>query len=172
MQLSNLLLAGAFAALTAAAPSIAHRDVQVSERACHPDRPVQGQSSCTTKFPTGTSRIHLVKNRNVDIQQTLSFTIPANARGPCSLIATFPAGYHISSTGNAQVNVYDVNGPAAGSLVGTITFASDPYNPKVNTINSFACRPNMKYRLALAGTQGSVDFANGNGAGVAMTYNC
>ncbi|KAK0720801.1 hypothetical protein B0H67DRAFT_452798, partial [Lasiosphaeris hirsuta] len=102
-----------------------------------------------------------------------TFTPPANAVGACSLIATFPANYPITNQGNAQVNIYDGGaGPAPGTLVGTITFSSEPWGPKLNTINSFACRPQMDFRLEMAGDSGSTSFAEGNGAGIALTYDC
>jgi len=54
-----------------------------------------------------------------------------------------------------------------------VTFSSETWGPKKTYINSFACRPNMQYRLVLAGEgAGGVSFAEGNGAGVALTYGC
>lgn len=101
--------------------------------------------------------------------QTLVFSPPASAPGPCTLLATFPAGYPISSSGAAQVNVVAVDGPAAGSLVGTVTFAAG----ERQTINSFACRGEMTFRLEMAGPgSGSVQFAQGEEAGVVLTYGC
>lgn len=101
--------------------------------------------------------------------QTLTFSPPASAPGPCTLLASFPAGYPIASTGATQVNVVAVDGPAAGSLVGTVTFAAG----ERRTINSFACRGEMKFRLEMAGPgAGSVQFAQGGGAGVVLTYGC
>ncbi|KAK0635763.1 hypothetical protein B0T17DRAFT_56785 [Bombardia bombarda] len=154
MQLSTILLALTTSLLTTAAPTS------------------NTKRACTTTFPTALTSIHLAKNPAINIAQDLSFTVPAGAVGPCSLVATFPAGYAIASSGQTQVNVIDVNGPAPGSIVGTVTFASSATAPTFTTINSFACRASMQYRLALAGTQGAVDFAEGNGAGVALTYNC
>lgn len=62
-----------------------------------------------------------------------------------------------------------VDGPAAGSLVGTVTFAAG----ERRTINSFACRGEMTFRLEMAGPgAGSVQFAQGGGAGVVLTYGC
>ncbi|KAK0627151.1 hypothetical protein B0T14DRAFT_407375, partial [Immersiella caudata] len=99
--------------------------------------------------------------------------IPPGSSGPCTLIATFPANFPISSSGNAQVNVIDVNGPVAGAIVGTVTFSSETWGPKKTFINSFGCRPNMQFELELATEgAGSVSFANGNGAGVAITAGC
>jgi len=162
MQLTTLFLAALTgASLSAAAPAAA-----AAAAGAHDKR------ACTRVFPIGTTSIHLAKSGGSNTAQNIGFSIPANAGGPCSLVATFPAGYPIASTGNPQVNVIDLNGPAAGSIVGTVTFASDPGAPTLRTINSFACRPDMQYRLTLAGTAGTVDFAVGNGAGVAMTYSC
>ncbi|KAK3685405.1 hypothetical protein B0T22DRAFT_442582 [Podospora appendiculata] len=155
MHVSTLVLAALTSALAAAAPAAQHT-----------------KRACTVTFPTNTATIHLAKNPAVNIPQDLAFTVPNGAGGPCSLVATFPAGYPIASSGQTQVNVFDVDGPAAGAIVGTVTFASSAAGPTFVTINSFACRPSMRYRLELAGTQGAVDFAEGAGAGVAVTYNC
>ncbi|KAK5654870.1 hypothetical protein OQA88_6906 [Cercophora sp. LCS_1] len=155
MQLTALLLT-TLSALTLAAPSTTDK------------------RACTPRFPAGVSNIALSKTVGApSTTQNLSWDVPAGAGGPCTLIATFPAGYPIASSGNAQVNVIDVNGPAPGSIVGTVTFASDPSAPKTTYINSFACRANMQYKLVLATEgAGSVSFAEGNGAGIALTYGC
>ena len=151
MYFTTVLVAALSATLAVAAPS---------------------KRSCTTSFPVGTTQVHLAKNPAINIVTDLTFNIPAGAIGPCSLVTTFPAGYPISSSGQTQVNVIAKDGPSAGSIVGTTTFTSQPNSPTFVTINSFACRPTMSYTLTLAGTEGAVDFAEGNGAGVAMTYNC
>ncbi|KAK0652277.1 hypothetical protein B0T16DRAFT_454656 [Cercophora newfieldiana] len=129
---------------------------------------------CTPIFPAGVPEISLAKAiGSPSTSQSLTWNIPANSPGPCTLIATFPANYPIASSGNAQVNVIDVNGPAPGSIIGTVTFSSETWGPKKTYINSFACRPNMQYKLVLATEgAGSVRFAEGNGAGVALTVGC
>jgi hypothetical protein len=95
----------------------------------------------------------------------LSFSIPSGSWG-CTLRADFPAGYPIESTGDSQVYVFDSN----NSQVGTITFAS----PQDQVINSFTCQPQMSYRLSIGSLEeaGSVAFADIQGAGLTMTYNC
>ncbi|KAK4451895.1 hypothetical protein QBC34DRAFT_45997 [Podospora aff. communis PSN243] len=153
MQLTTLLLT-ALPALALAAPST--------------------KRDCTPIFPAGVSQVSLSKAAgSPSTTQTLSFNIPPTSSGPCTLIATFPANFPIASSGNPQVNVIDVNGPAAGAIVGTVTFSSETWGPKKTFINSFACRPNMQFKLMLATEdEGSVYFAEGNGAGVAVTAGC
>jgi len=99
------------------------------------------------------------------VDDTVSFNIPAGSYG-CSLVANFPSGYPITSSGNSQVYVYDSN----NNQVGTVTFVS----PMSATINSFACQPVMTYRLSIgsASDAGSVAFADTLAAGLTMTYNC
>jgi len=99
------------------------------------------------------------------VDNTVSFTIPAGSYG-CSLRADFPDSYAITSSGNSQVYVYDAN----NVQVGTVTFVS----PMSATINSFACQPQMTYRLSIgsASDAGSVAFADTLQAGLTMTYNC
>ncbi|KAK0706319.1 hypothetical protein B0T26DRAFT_627747, partial [Lasiosphaeria miniovina] len=75
----------------------------------------------------------------------IGFTIPSDAVGPCSLMLNLPAGV-AQVSGSVQVNVVALDGPSAGSLVGTTTFADGA----VATINSFACRPQMCYSLEIA----------------------
>ncbi|KAK0727177.1 hypothetical protein B0T26DRAFT_747532 [Lasiosphaeria miniovina] len=140
--------------------------------AAAPATPSNTKRACTQIFPAGVTAIHLAKNAAINIQQDLAFSVPAGAGGPCSLVATFPVGFSIANSGQALVDVVAVDGPAPGALVGSITFASDPVSPTFRTINSFACRPNMLFRLRISGAQGAVDFAEGNGAGVALTYSC
>ena len=95
----------------------------------------------------------------------VSFSIPPNSYG-CTLRADFPAGYPITSTGNAQVYVFD----SSNRQVGTVTFGS----PQSAVINSFACAPQMEYRLSIGSLEqaGSVAFADIQGAGLTMTYDC
>ncbi|KAK4206147.1 hypothetical protein QBC37DRAFT_267188, partial [Rhypophila decipiens] len=102
-------------------------------------------------------------------QVQLGFTIPSDAIGPCSLMLSLPDG--CSVTGGAQINVYALDGPAAGDLVGTTIFSEGM--TKV-TINSFACREQMCFGLEVAsaadGTR--VEFVEGGGVGLSMTYDC
>ncbi|KAI1762887.1 hypothetical protein GGR53DRAFT_398724 [Hypoxylon sp. FL1150] len=98
------------------------------------------------------------------INDAVSFGIPANSVGPCQLVAKFPAGYPIISTGSDLVNVRAVDGPAAGALVGDLRFRAGT----TTVINSFACRDVMSFELSLAEpTEGSrVSFSQIKGAGL------
>ncbi|KAI2469480.1 hypothetical protein F4781DRAFT_217406 [Annulohypoxylon bovei var. microspora] len=105
---------------------------------------------------------------NYDITPSRSdfatFEIPPNSVGPCTLVATFPAGYPITSTGSDLVNVTAVDGPAAGSLVGALRFRAGGKT----FVNSFACRDVMTYELAIALGDGEVAFSEVQGAGLFM----
>lgn len=96
----------------------------------------------------------------------VSFSIPDGSYG-CSLRADFPPDYPITKSGNSQVYVFDT---ATNSHVGTVEFVS----PMATTINSFACKPSLSYRLSIgsATEAGSVAFAGTQDAGLTMTYNC
>jgi hypothetical protein len=101
---------------------------------------------------------------------TVTFSIPAGSNS-CSLEVNFPAAYPITSSGNSQVYVYAVDGPSAGSQVGTVTFKSDPNAATKVYINSFVCETTMTYRMSIGGTAaGSVAFADTAEAGLTMTY--
>jgi hypothetical protein len=96
---------------------------------------------------------------------TVSFSIPAGSYG-CTLRADFPANYHIESSGASQVYVFDRN----NTQVGSVTFSS----PQSQFINSFTCQPQMTYRMSIGSLEqaGAVAFADIQGAGLTMTYNC
>ena len=101
---------------------------------------------------------------------TVAFSIPAGSNS-CSFEVNFPAGYPITSSGNSQVYVYAVDGPSAGSQVGTVTFKSDPNTATKVFINSFTCQTTMTYRMSIGETDaGSVAFADTAEAGLTMTY--
>ncbi|TLD32783.1 hypothetical protein PspLS_01398 [Pyricularia sp. CBS 133598] len=101
--------------------------------------------------------------------QWIGFWVPANAVGACELKAVFPAGFPIAGT-RPQVNIIDVNGPAPGSIVGTVTFTPGTST----TVNSFACRPDMQYKLEVASwqAQGSVSYPAQPGTGLILSYGC
>jgi len=99
------------------------------------------------------------------VDNIISFAVPEGSYG-CSIQADFPAGYPIESSGDSQVYFYDSN----NSQVGTITFAS----PQSQVVVSTACQPQMQYRMSIGSLDeaGSVAFADIQGAGLTMTYNC
>lgn len=94
----------------------------------------------------------------------ISFQIPPNSVGPCTLLARFPAGYPIVSTGSDLVNVTAIDGPAPGALVGALRFRAGT----TTVINSFTCRDVMSYELSIAQGVGEVSFAEIQGAGLFM----
>ncbi|KAI8960985.1 hypothetical protein F5Y11DRAFT_367046 [Daldinia sp. FL1419] len=105
----------------------------------------------------------------IDIAETrpnqLTFIIPANSTGPCQLVANFPYGYPMTSTGSDLVYVTALNGPAEGSLVGALRFRPDSTTVFVN---SFACRSMMAYSLSIAQGAGEVSFGQTRDAGMFM----
>jgi hypothetical protein len=126
--------------------------------------------SCSVQYPELRSNRNQSMPYSVDINSSkgveIGFTIPDDAVGPCSLMLEMPSGADIS--GSAQVNVFALDGPAPGALVGTTTFASGSWA----TINSFACRPQMCYSLKIASGDSTLQFMEQEGMGVVMTYNC
>ncbi|KAK3906442.1 hypothetical protein C8A05DRAFT_11829, partial [Staphylotrichum tortipilum] len=110
--------------------------------------------------------------------ETLHFTLPPSASlpGPCTLRARFPPHWEVTDTGLSanppnplSVNVFALDGPAPGALVGTSKFGSaQPWTEeRVVVINSFACREEMTFRFELEGV-GEVGFANGYDAGLGV----
>ena len=101
------------------------------------------------------------------VDDIVSFNIPQSpAPYGCSIVANFPANYPITSSGNSQVYFFDSN----NVQVGTTTFLPG----QSATIVTAACQANMSYRMSIgsATDAGSVAFADIQGAGLTMTYNC
>ena len=114
--------------------------------------------------------------------ETLTFTLPTPAsslQGPCTLRAIFPQHWEVldsqlqASSANQPlaVNVYAIDGPAPGALVGTSRFGGSWEEDRTVWINSFACRDEMKFRFELAG-EGEVSFATGGEGGLEVTWGC
>ncbi|KAL4950936.1 hypothetical protein BDW69DRAFT_46608 [Aspergillus filifer] len=118
------------------------------------------------------------------------FKVPSEVWG-CTLSYSFPASYLIQTTGLAPVEVFSVAGPlsrsprgidiswdycpAPISLVGSVKFESSSSETTNRVINSFACAPNMVYRLSISkgyAAKTSVGFVQSAAAGLRMTYNC
>ncbi|KAK4168015.1 hypothetical protein QBC43DRAFT_229546, partial [Cladorrhinum sp. PSN259] len=104
--------------------------------------------------------------------------------GPCTLALSFPANYEIvdsSVQAGGQplpLNFYALDGPAAGSLVGTArlpTFLPDQKTREVVrvVVNSFTCREVQSFRIEL-GALGELGFVNDNeaGNGLFLEYGC
>jgi len=133
------------------------------------------EKRCTKYWPANVTTVSVYKaSGQASTSQIIAWNLPADATGPCALRAYFPAGYKVNSYGNSQVNVYDVNGNSPGSMVGTVTFKSDPNQPTDLYINSFQCRSNFQYKFAIATTDGSgsVEFTQGSAAGIYASQGC
>lgn len=134
--------------------------------------PITSKRTCNVTPPTGplprTIAVSKVSSPPSSSPAEVSFAIPDNVVGPCSLTVKFPAGYPISQTGQSQLNFIALDGPATGSIVGTATLTPGGSA----TINSFSCRPSIGFRLEIAGEQGSVRYKQTTSAGLFMTYNC
>ncbi|KAH8671159.1 hypothetical protein BX600DRAFT_458459 [Xylariales sp. PMI_506] len=114
--------------------------------------------------------IGLPINYNVTntVHPAVQFVFPGTTAGPgpCTLVAKFPAGTPIRSSGNDLVNVVSVGG---GAIVGTLRFTSAPNVDTLTTINSFACEDVMAYQLEISGDQeGWVYFQETTDAGLFM----
>ncbi|KAK0670470.1 hypothetical protein QBC41DRAFT_317817 [Cercophora samala] len=120
--------------------------------------------------------IHVHRNTNV------SFIVPPNASGPCTLVGDFPANFDIYDSSvqaggqPLQVNIFDIDGPTHGSLLGTTQFPVAGPDQKTKeaskrTINSFACREKMDFRFEAA-ELGTVEFMQTNDAGIFLEYGC
>jgi len=155
MQLTTILLTTLTAALTATAAPLEAR-------------------ACKAIYPS-LNYFRVIKNaQDGSVPQDVSFDVPAGAGGPCSLVASFPAGQTFwGNSPPVSLNVIDVNGPTPGSIVGTTTFEAG----KTATINSFSCRPNMQFQFVVAGNEGFVGYQpptgpGGVNVGVHLTHSC
>ncbi|GAB1315043.1 hypothetical protein MFIFM68171_05253 [Madurella fahalii] len=140
--------------------------------------PINNRDTCQRTFPTSTRSINLLNRPDLQLAatQTIRFALPREAlagSGPCALRARFPAHWEVYDSsveaGGAPlaVDIFDVDGPAAGALVGSVRFAAVEVGGAAATINSFACRESMAYRLVLAGV-GEVGFVNGEDRGLGL----
>jgi hypothetical protein len=193
MQYSSILLAASsILALVSAYPS--GTPVELAPRCGTTEYGVTIQpidsAQPDTPFPP-TSSFSLIQSggsatttggRNLDALVSIN-NIPAGAYG-CQLEVSFPAGYTVTSSGNAQVNVFTLeapfnsgttwnSAPAAVSLWGTGTFVSGG----TTIINSETCAPNLYFLFEIASdtADGSVSFTQRgppSPAGIRLTHNC
>jgi len=169
MHFTAILLAALTGAVTVTANPLAASKTVLTPPT---KRDVAKRQDCTI-IPASPNSVSLADNPAFNRVETITFSIPAGFPGPCQLEAVFPAGFAISNSGDSQVNVIAVTGPAPGAIVGTTYFRSDPNQDTKIYINSFACQADMEYTLQLAGTEGAVDFTGTAQAGIVMAVgNC
>ncbi|KXX73680.1 hypothetical protein MMYC01_209731 [Madurella mycetomatis] len=129
-------------------------------------------------FPTSVRGINVLNRPDLQLvtTQTITFALPREALaggGPCALRARFPTHWEVYDSSveaggpPLAVDIFDVDGPAAGALVGSVRFAALEVGGAAATINSFACRETMTYRFELAGV-GEVGFVNGEDTGLGV----
>ena len=163
-----------FTALLAIVSAVALNAATV---AAHPASPyVKRDQGCSVVSPSGGARQNITISRtlNTTTPARVTFAVPEDAAGPCNLVAGFPKDSEssrnlVTTGGSQQLNVFAEDGPAAGSLVGTATFAADGAR---HTINSFECRPQLAFRFEIAGRRGSVRFTQLEDAGLSMNFAC
>ena len=145
-----------------------------------PDLGLFSTQTLTFTLPNPSSSSNNNNNNNNNSNNTsLPSPNPSPIPGPCTLRAVFPPHWEVTDTsiqsGGAPlaVNVYAVDGPAAGALVGTVRFAAadkgdgSAGRERVVVVNSFACRARMVYRFELVGV-GEVGFVNGFDEGLGV----
>ncbi|ETS81626.1 hypothetical protein PFICI_06628 [Pestalotiopsis fici W106-1] len=104
--------------------------------------------SCYERAP---SVIQMDLNVTIVFSPVLYFDVPrGELRGPCTLVAKFPAGYPISSSGDDLVNVVAASGEHDGAVVGVLRFVSAPNVPTVTVVGTFECDGVMDYQLEIA----------------------
>ncbi|KAG7289623.1 hypothetical protein NEMBOFW57_005995 [Staphylotrichum longicolle] len=108
LTLTNILLL--LAPLTTALPTSS-----LSQRNSDPNtNPILTTRACPRVFPASTPRLNLLNYPDISVTTTLfDSSLVANPTGP-----------------GLPVNVFAVDGPAAGALVGTVRFATS--TPKTN----------------------------------------
>ncbi|KAK4197905.1 hypothetical protein QBC40DRAFT_284620 [Triangularia verruculosa] len=107
----------------------------------------------------------------IEIGFTIPSSVVAAGTGPCELILDLSSS-QAAVDGSAKINVYALDGPDANALVGTTQF----YQGSKATINSWACREQMCFRLEVAseseGKEVSFEEVGVQGAGFWMKYGC
>ncbi|KAK0667867.1 hypothetical protein QBC41DRAFT_227518 [Cercophora samala] len=107
----------------------------------------------------------------IEIGFAIPSSVVAAGTGPCELVLDLSSS-QAAVDGSAKVNVYALDGPDANALVGTTQF----YQGSKATINSWACREQMCFRLEVAqesdGKEVSFEEVGVQGAGFWMKYGC
>ncbi|KAK0670469.1 hypothetical protein QBC41DRAFT_301510 [Cercophora samala] len=148
-----------------------------------------GQSTCQRVSPSS-NVVHITTRPNDVEPQILTFNVPADARGTCTLIVDIPAGYPIQDSGvqaghsPLPVDVIDFhsdnNGPRSGPLLYTLRIPSALPDKKTTkavklAISSFPCensQGNIKlFRLQVA-APGEVSFELNDQSGLFVEYGC
>ncbi|KAK4207989.1 hypothetical protein QBC37DRAFT_432636 [Rhypophila decipiens] len=128
---------------------------------------------CSTIWPNETGNFVLSKSGPQLPTQDISFNVPENSVGPCTLVLSFPKGKGTHVSGDVRASVYEHTGSLStdiGSLVGTVELKGSETEDTFRYINSFACKPLMSYKFRLDGERdGRVEFFQGEGQGIAMT---
>ncbi|KAK1530892.1 uncharacterized protein CCOS01_05995 [Colletotrichum costaricense] len=90
------------------------------------------------------------------VTKVLTFPVGPTTAGPCQLVGAFSQGFPIDQGGDAfaRLNVRALDGPAAGSLVGSfgpLEVANDAVvKDTVQVVNSFSCRESLSFEFAIA----------------------
>ncbi len=153
MQFTTFILA----ALTSASA--------ISARSVQPQR----RSTVTAGLPNPAFSISkdLATGTNVGSVQAFPVDLPATE---CTLFWKFLPGFYVGQQGASQINVYAVDGPAAGSLVGTFSIGVQDGLP--HDINTFQCRDPLTVRFEIASDSqpGSVSFQANDQNGIFLEY--
>lgn len=110
-------------------------------------------------LPVPDSDVNANTNYNSDTTNPNSTNLTPRDTGPCTLLLDLSSpSCQVTGTTpplSASINIYALDGPAPGALVGTTRLA-DAVQRSV-TVNSFACRAQMCFRLEVA------DYGDGSG---------
>lgn len=111
-------------------------------------------------IPQSDPNFAIVKDltQDINVKERQQYAVPHPAGAPCSLIASFEAGFQgIEQSGETLIDVYAIDGPAPGALVGS--FRIDPVNGQKTTINSFACRDVLTFDFEISSDERPGDVA-------------
>lgn len=160
MQFTTLATFLLTSALTTAAPTT------LSPRSCQVSYPA------SIGFPINYSIYQSANGANARTDAITFTNIPAGSYG-CQFEVNFPANYPITSSGNSAINIIALEADGSETLFGTVTLKSGPDATKI-VVNSAVCATTMSYRAEIASETeaGSVSFAEIQGAGFTMVYDC
>jgi hypothetical protein len=160
MQFTTLAIFLLTSTLTTAAPTT------LSRRSCQVSYPA------SIGFPINYSIYQSANGANARTDAITFTNIPPGSFG-CQLEVNFPPNYPISSSGSSAINIIALEADGSKTLFGTVTLKSGPEATKI-VVNSAVCAGTMSYIAEIASeTQaGSVGFAEIQGAGFMMVYDC
>ncbi|OHE99110.1 hypothetical protein CORC01_05603 [Colletotrichum orchidophilum] len=143
MQLTNILLTALAATASARSTPSARRQASSTP-------------GCRLVAPTDLNFDVADLRSGTVVTKVLTFPVGPTTAGPCQLIGAFSQGFPVDQGGDAfaRLNVRALDGPSAGSLVGSFGPLEVENGVVVRdteqVVNSFQCRESLAFEFSIA----------------------